>query len=56
MANPDLGALLLWLTWTLQMDTEHAVATAVCILLACGAEPVAETPARTMTLPAAPAA
>jgi len=58
MANSDLGALLLWLTWTLHMGPEQALATAICILLACGAEPSDEPPARRTTTgpPAAPAA
>lgn len=58
MANSDLGALLLWLTWVLQMDPQRAVTTATCILLACGAEPTTEAPELTTSAdsPAAPAA
>lgn len=42
MAAPaaDLGALLLWLTCVLELGPEEAVATAVALLIACGAEPV----------------
>lgn len=41
MAAPtaDLGALLLWLTCVFEMGPEEAVATAVTLLIACGAEP-----------------
>lgn len=58
MTSADLGALLLYLTAVLGLSAEQAVATAVCVLLAYGAEAAPEPgPVEPMAAPhAAPAA